>query len=224
MKYVSLFVAVLCLTAGCSRRLAFRADDVLIDQTVSVRLTSGQSVTGEIVSKEAEALVIKDRDGRSWKAQASAIQEISGPSPVLDAAGMVIPEREIQAHKNGKNALLFSVSGGILSLGTSFFLSSMASRALGDDDRDAVLYGGTAVGTAAGVLLFSHIGAKKDRQQAIQQIRRERAVTQGQRDLNGEVKKREHVQTELEKLRQERADQDAEIKRLQQKIQDKKKK
>ncbi len=224
MKYVSLFVAVLCLTVGCSRRLAFRADEVLIDQTVSVRLTSGQSVTGEIVSKEAGALVIKDRDGQSWKAQANAIQEISGPPPVLDAAGAVISEREIQAHKNGKNALLFSVSGGILSLGTSFFLSSMASRALGDDDRDAVLYGGTATGTAVGVLLFSRIGAKKDRQQAIQQIRRERAVTQGRRDLNGEVKKREHVQTELERMRQERADQDAEIKRLQQKIQDKKKK
>lgn len=224
MKYVSLFVAVLCLTAGCSRQLAFRANEVLIDQTVSVRLTSGQSVTGEIVSKEAGALVIKDRDGQSWKAQTNAIQEINGPPPVLDAAGAVIPEREIQSHKNGRNALLFSVSGGILSLGTSFFLSSMASRALGDDDRDAVLYGGTATGTAAGVLLFSRIGSKKDRQQAIQQIRRERAVTQGQRDLNGEVKKRAHVQTELEKLRQERADQDAEIKRLQQKIQDKKNK
>ncbi|NLP09058.1 hypothetical protein GX408_01540 [bacterium] len=224
MKSVSLSMAVLCLTAGCSRPLVFYANEVLIDQTVSVRLTSGQSVTGEVVSKEAGALVIKDRDGQSWKAQTNAIQEISGPPPVLDAAGAVIPERVIQAHKNSKNALLFSVSGGILSLGTSFFLSSMASRALGDDDRDAVLYGGTATGTAAGVLLFSRIGSKKDRQHAIQQIRRERAVAQGQRDLNGEVKKREHVQTELEKLRQERAAQDAEIRRLQEKIQDKQKK
>jgi len=224
MKYVSLFAAVLYLTAGCSRQLAFRADEVLIDQTVSVRLTSGQSVTGEVVAKEPGALVIKDRDGQSWEAQTNAIEKISGPPSVLDAAGAVIPEREIQAHKNGKNALLFSISGGILSLGTSFFLSRMVSRALGDEDRDAVLYSGTATGAAAGALLFSRLGANKDRQQAIQQIRRERAVAQGQRDLNGEVKKRQHVQTELEKLRQERADQDAEIKRLQQKIQDKQKK
>jgi hypothetical protein len=224
MRYGVVFLVIAFLAGGCSRQVLLHPEEVVQHQTVSVRLQSGQQVTGEVEAMQAGILVVKDRDGQAWRAETATIAKITGPKPVFDGAGEIIPEKEIASRETSKNRLLFSLSGGVLSLGTSFFLSSMLSRALGDDQRDAVLYGGSAGGTLVGVWLFHGLGRGKDRQQAIQEIRQERASHKGVLDLQGVTKKREQVQSELDKLRQDRLRQDEEIKKLQQRIQEKQKK
>jgi hypothetical protein len=221
MRYGILVVLIAILMTGCSQQITLRPDGAAKNQTVSVKLRSGASVTGEVESRDAESLVIKDRAGQTWRAQMTAITKITGPKPVFDGAGNIISEKEIRDHKYTKNALLFSLSGGVLSLGTSFFLSSMLSRASADHNRDTILYSGSAGGTIAGVFLFSHMGAKKDRQQAIQKVRQERSLEKGETNLNDIVSKKAQVQSEMETLRKERAAQDEEIKKLEKKIQEK---
>jgi len=111
-----------------------------------------------------------------------------------------------------------------LSMGTSFFLSSMLARASTDDQRDVIIQSGTAAGTAIGAFLFYRMGATKDRQIAVDKIRKERSLKKGEMDLDNTIKKRTEIQSELEKIRQERARQDEEIKKLQKQINDKQKK
>jgi hypothetical protein len=224
MRHGWLVVWPLVVMTGCSHQMAFRPEQVAKNQTVKVRLLSGESVAGEIISKSTDALVIQDRDGQNWQAKISAIASLTGPEPVFDGAGGVISEKEIRSHKNNKNRLLFTLSGGVLSAGTSFFLSSMLSRAAADKNRDAIITGGTVGGTMVGAWLFSRIGAHKDRQLAIQEVRLERSEVKSEADLDGTRTNKTRVKSELEQLRQERSKQDQEIKKLQQQIQEKQKK
>ena len=142
---------------------------------------------------------------------------------MYDSAGDIISEREIQQHTTGKNRLLFCLSGGILSLGTGFFLSSMASRALEDENRDAVIYGGVAGGTLIGAFIFYHFGDQKDRQAAIGELQLQSSAKDSH-EVSRSVMEREQVQSELEKLRQQQSRQNEEIKRLQKQIEEKKNK
>ncbi len=224
MRYGLLFVLFAVVMAGCSHQMAFRPEQVAKNQTVKVRLHSGESVAGQVVAKSTDALVIQDRDGQRWQAKNSAIASVTGPEPVFDGAGGIISEQDIRSHKTNKNRLLFTISGGMLSAGTSFFLSSMMSRAAADKNRDAIITGGTVGGTMVGAWLFSRIGAGKDRQAAILEIRRERSEMKSESDLDDTRASKVRAQSELEKLREERSRQDQEIKKLQKQIQEKQKK
>jgi len=189
------------LFSGCSQQSSLRRSELREGQTVELTLNNGKSVQGDIAKIEDDALVIKDDDDQAWRAKNEAIAAIHGSEPVLDLKGNVIPESEIQARKGSKNTLLFSLSGAGLSLGASFFLSSMISRA-DEENRDPIIFGGTAAGTAVGTYLFYRMGKRKDREQAIEEVRLSRGGL-GESLIEEERQRKEELEKEIERLKKQ---------------------
>ncbi len=195
---------ILCLGLAtfvmhCSNSKVLQKNNLKKGQTVALRMSSGERVTGVIIKSTETDFVIRDNKGQAWKAPKNRIVSATGPEPVYDLSGHVIPELQIKAARHRKNMLLFSISGGLLSMGTSFFLSSMVSRSQGDDDHDAVIYGGTAAGTILGTFWFSRIGLAKDRKEAIKTIREERY----QESVLEEQERKEQLEKEINRLQKQ---------------------
>lgn len=194
-----LFLGLATVVSNCSSNKVLKRDNLKEGQTLTLRLSTGEQVKGVLLKSTEAHFIIQDNEGQAWKAPRERVVAVTGPEPVLDRSGKVISEQHIKKESNHKNALLFTISGGVLSLGTGFFLSSMISRAMGDENRDAVIYGGTAAGTALGAFLFSRIGARKDRNQAIERIRQERY----QKSVLQERKRKEELEKEINRIREQ---------------------
>jgi hypothetical protein len=224
MRMTKWVVLVAAGLSGCSSQVGLKPEKLTRQQTVLLTLQSGQSVTGEVESVDAEGVVVIDRKGQAWRARLSQIADLKGPVPVFDSEGRIISEKEISQYETNHNAVLFTISGGLLSMGTSFFISSMLSRVADAEQHNAIVIGGTALGTAAGTILFHGMGARKDRDTAIREIRYNRALEKGAGDVGKEQDKKSKVDTELDQIRRERAQQDAEIERIKSKIKENKNK
>ncbi len=192
----------LILLLGCAHQSAFRVDELSEGQSVAVHMINGDAVNGTVARVEADALVVTDATGKNWRARQDAIESISGPEPVRDSRGRIISEKEIASRTGSKNKWTFAISGGVLSMGSAFFLSSMATRVGDQENRDAIVIGGTAGGTALGAFLFSRIGARKDRQIAIETVRDERRGDTEEEILQ-EREKTESLQQQIEELKKQ---------------------
>ncbi len=201
MRYLSSLIIAVLLLSGCSQQSSLRRSELREGQSVELTMNTGKSVQGDIAKIEDDALIIKDDDGQAWRAKNEAIVAIQGPVPVLDLRGDVISESEIEAQQGSKNTMLFTLSGAGLSLGASFFLSSMISRA-DEDNRDPIIYGGTAAGTALGGYLFYRMGKRKDREQAIEEIRMSRGGL-GESLIEQERQRKQELEKEIERLKKQ---------------------
>ena len=212
MKRIVLICGIIFL-GGCSSQIQLSVDELVQNQEVSMDLKSGEKVHGTISKIQDNSIIINDNKGQTWRAKKDQIAKVEGPEPVFDQFGQIISEEEIASKQKNKNLWMFTLSGGALSLGTSFFLSSMISRS-DDDNRDPIIYTGTAVGTLLGGWMFSRIGHNKDRRVAISEIDTKRAAA-------AEHDKREKIQSEIDKLQKERETQEAELKSLRKKASEK---
>ena len=212
MKRIILFCSVLFL-GGCSSQIQLSVDELVQNQEVSLDLKSGEKVQGTISKIQDNSITINDNEGQTWRAKKDQITRVEGPEPVFDQFGQIISEQEIANKQTNKNFWKFTLSGSALSLGTSFFLSSMISRS-DDDNRDPIIYTGTTVGTLLGGWMFSKIGHNKDRRVAISEIDTKRAAA-------AEHDKREKIQSEIDKLQKEREAQEAELESLRKKASEK---
>ena len=222
MKQYALILVVFLtiLMVGCSNQVLLRMDRLQEKQTVEITLNTGERVSGEIAKIDEKTITIVDAQNRAWRAKKSDIHRIVGPRPALDLSGHVISEREIAKRMQKKNRLLYALSGGALSLGASFFVSSLISRGVDGNAQDAVIYGGTAGGTVLGGFLFYRLGAQKDCQEAINELRIRGGDTL--EDLQKQRERRKRIQKELEEARKERERQQREIEELKKKIKEKK--
>lgn len=218
-----LIICCILIILSCSSQLYLKPETLQEQQTVTIYLKNGNKVQGEILKIDQDAFIIVDRVGQAWRAPLSRIDYTKGPFPVRDANGAIISEREISARKSDNNLWIFAFSGALLSMGTSFFISSMIARATDEENnkRENIIYGGTAAGTAAGALIFSQIGKRKDRHQAIEMIRKERAFDPGM-TIEEDKKRKEQILEEIEALKRERNFQEQEIEKLKTQIKDKK--
>lgn len=204
-------VVIVVISMGCSSRVLLSTNDLQERQTVKLELRSGESVKGKIVRCDDQILVVKDGKGKQWRAKKSDIVRVTGPEPVYDFTNKIISEDEIARQKTtSNNALLYSFAGGGLSLGASFFIGSMISRAGNGDLRDGMIWGITGVGTVVGTYLFAKKGAKKDRLIAIDKIKEQRA-NGFEGDLDSERERRMKIQQEIERLKKEREKQQSEL-------------
>jgi len=219
-QLVLVAVIGLLIINGCSSRILISKNGLQEHQTVRIELRTGESVKGEIVKNDRDILVIKDKRDRLWRAKKNDIVRISGPVPVYDYENKVITEQEISRNKKSKNTWYYALGGGLLSLGSSFFLGSMISRTGDGDLRDGEIWGVTAVGTAVGTFLFARRGAKRDRMMAIDNIREKRA-NGIESELDIEKARRRQLQEEISRLKAERRRQEEEIKSIKQGLQKK---
>jgi len=218
-----IFALSVFVFAGCSSNQSLlRINKIQDKQTVTMTLNSGKIVSGEVAKVDNSSITVVDKFNKPVRVRKTNIHLIRGPKAVLDLAGKVISEREIAKQKKDKKKYVFAASGGLLSLGVSFFASSMLSRGLEGDSRDSIIYGGTAAGTLAGTFIFYKMGAQKDRHDAINTIRIKNSNTL--RDLRKEQKHQKELNKELERLRKDRERQNKEMELLKKKIEEKKKK
>jgi hypothetical protein len=206
------------LMGGCSsNQVLFKVSELQKKQTVNLTLQTGEKVSGEIIAIDNETITVIDKNSKAWRANKFDISNVIGPIPVYDGNAKIVSEKEIARNMGSSNRKLFAFSGGLLSAGVSFFTSSMISRGAGDDSQDAITYGGTAVGTLLGSYMFFKAGSTKDRNKAIAKV----SGSSEDPKVRAEKIKQAKVQAELDRLKNERAQQEKELKELQQKIKQK---
>ena len=208
----------LIVMSGCgSNQVLLKVNELEKKQSVNLKLRTGEKVSGEVFSLDAETITIVDDNEKAWRAKKVDITNAVGPIPIYDSNENIVSEKEIAKNMDSSNRMLFAISGGLLSAGASFFTSSMVSRGAGEESQDGVTYGGTAAGTILGSYLFYRAGANKDRQKAVQQV----SGSSDDPKIRAEKIKQAKIQAELEQLSQEREQQEKELLELQEKIKQK---
>ncbi len=140
---------------------------------------------------------------------------------LVDDAGRPIREEEVQARKKNTNFLLFTLGGGALSFGASFFLGSLLDRGMNSSSQSA-LWITTGAGTLAGIVYFAHQGRVRDYNLALETIKEER-VKNLNAQLDKERERRKHIEREKQRLLEERKRQEEERKKLLEALKKKKK-
>ena len=138
---------------------------------------------------------------------------------MVDDRGQAISNQEIAAKKSNKNFWLYTLGGGALSFGASFFVGSMVERNAESDSRTA-LWAITGAGTVIGTVLFAHTGRVRDFNQAVEVVKDERQGVLA-KDIETEKQKQERIAAERKRLEDERKKQEGEREELLKKIRDK---
>lgn len=135
---------------------------------------------------------------------------------MVDDRGQAITQQEVDAKKSNKNFLLYTLGGGALSFGASFFVGSMVERNAESENRTA-LWAITGAGTVIGTVLFAHTGRVRDFNLAVDMVKDERqgALT---KDIETEKQKQDRITAERRKLEEDRKKQEAEREELLKKI------
>lgn len=131
---------------------------------------------------------------------------------LVDEKGQALSANEVAQKKTKKNFALYTIGGGALSFGASFFLGSMVHRSTNSDDRTA-LWAITGAGTVIGTVLFAHNGNVRDFNHAVEIVKdsRQQGIEQ---DIEKEREKQETLTAERKKLEDERKRQEVEREEL----------
>jgi len=217
LKRLAVFVSLLIFSGGCAKRVVINYDNVRPNSLVKIKTTDGKSCEGIIKAKKPSILVMQLDKSRQklTKIERKKISKITGQKNyVLDTQNKIISEWEIESKKSNNNFLLYTLGGGGLSFGASFFLGSLINRSMDDIDQGkTAMWSTAAVGTVIGTTLFAKAGAKRDRFAAIEKIRDQR-VELAKKHAEQDRVKRKKIQAELDKLKAERKKQEEEILRL----------
>lgn len=206
------FTAALLILSGCSQMKQVRYGELEPANTVEVTLKSGTTVQGTLVEAEPHQLVIRQGDRTSRTVPKTDIAAIKRLPPVYDQFGKGISENEIRSVETNKNTLTYSIGGGLLSFGASFFAGSMLANSI-SESSGTILAATTVTGGGLGATLFYLAGRNKDRSEAIDAIREDRQMSvqvetapdmpgQGtlQQILNEEKERQEKLREEREEL------------------------
>lgn len=131
---------------------------------------------------------------------------------LVDEKSQPITPAEVAAKKTNKNFALYTIGGGALSFGASFFIGSMIHRSTNSDDRTA-LWAVTGAGTVIGTALFAHNGKVRDFNQAVEAVKdsRQEGIHE---NITKEKQKQDTLAEERKKLDDERKRQEAEREEL----------
>jgi hypothetical protein len=221
-----LIIGVLFITTGCAKRALLSYDQAPPLALVKIGTVSGQTFNGTIEEKNSASLFLRTRKNNRSLTRISRdeIVWISGREFVYDGAGKIIPESEIQEQKKNNNFLIYTIGGAGLSFGASFFIGSLIHRGMDDEENGrTVMWSTTAVGATVGTLLFAKSGKNRDRSLAIEAIRDQR-FNQVKNQFESQKKKRSDIKSALEQEKSDHAKKQAELERLKEELEKKKKK
>jgi len=220
-----LIIGVLFITTGCAKRALLSYDQAPPLAFVKIGTVSGQTFNGTIEEKNSESLFLRTKKNNRSLTRISRdeIIWISGREFVYDGAGKIIPESEIQEQKKNNNFLIYTIGGAGLSFGASFFIGSLIHRGM-DDEKNGrtAMWSTTALGTTVGTLLFAKSGKNRDRNIAIEAIRDQR-FNQVKNQFENQKKKRSDIKNALEQEKADHAKKQAELERLKEELEKKKK-
>jgi hypothetical protein len=224
-RYFSGIVVIfLFLFSGCAKRIPLNYNNLESGTYVYISLSSGESIRGEIEKIEDKEIVVRPWDdmARTRKLVRSEIMEISKKPAIYDEGKKVIPESEIKKYQKNLNKWLFTIGGGALSFGVTFFLAANILHETDDGAQGTALWVPTGLGTVIGGTIFRFQGGRLDRHNAIEQIKEERKVA-AIKEMNSTKKKRSVVEKELKDVKDDREKQNQEINDLLKQINQKKK-
>ena len=207
---------MLVFLAGCAKYQMVPYEEVRESNFVRVKLQNGHKVEGSVTRTEPHQLTLQKADNSASYLPKAEIVGIDRKPPVYDDFKKGISEPEIAAIQTNKNALIYGIGGGVLSVGASFFVGSMVSKNM-DENGGAVLYGTTALGGGLGTYLFIQAGHTKDRQVAVETIRHQRVSAEykrrgmeepqtdeaKQKQIEAEKKRQQDLRKERERLLKE---------------------
>ncbi len=203
MKKIILLTILTYIVSGCSQHQLVRKEDIRKNQNIELLLYSGERVTGKVAKVDDQEIIVVDSNGEAWRAKKSAVKSVGYSSEPRSAVSGPSP-------RSSQKVWVYTLSGGLLSMGTGFFLSSMASRGVDEDMQGAVIYGGTAVTTLAGGYIFSRMGTRSGR--------KKKNRTGVSDELLDEHQKQTRLKEEIEKVKKERERQEAEKQELLKKL------
>lgn len=217
--------SLLITSIGCARRIPISYEEAKPKALVKIETFSGKTWTGEIQEKQSDFVLLRQNRSEKvlTKINRAEIAGIKGGNFVYNANGEIISEWGIQERQGNKNFILYTIGGAGLSFGASFFLGSLFHRGFNrPENGNRILWAITGSGTTIGTYFFSKSGQRKDRMLAIEEICVQR-YNMAREQIQNQKSRRQTVQQELEKEKTERAKQEAELKRLQEVIEKKKK-
>ena len=214
-RIIRYLLFVLIIATACAKRAYdVSYDEVQKTNRVEVILVSGRKVQGTIVNVEPHQLTLLMKDRKVGRIAKSSVRSIRRRPPVYDDFGRGISEEEIESVQTNRNAVIYGVGGGALSVGISFFAGSTAGK--NASNGGTILAASTIGGGGLGTYLFVRAGKGKDRKDAIETIREKRrseALTEDKggdsslqelRDrLEAEKKKQEDLRKQREELLRE---------------------
>lgn len=163
-KLIVLIFALAALT-GCAKRPYIMFEEAEPSNYVEIILLNGEKIQGTVMKSEPHQLVLLAGQNNAVSVPKNTIRLIRRKPPVYDQFGRGISEEEIESVKTSKNTVIYSLGGGVLSFGTSFFLGSM----LGKESGKVLISTTLGFGTL-GTFLFYRAGRSMDRREAIQTV------------------------------------------------------
>ena len=204
LKKTGLFLFVsLIVFSSCAKRIPVTYDQVEQTNYVEITLVSGKIIEGTIINSEPHQLTVLPKGQRQQVVSKSTIRSIKRKPPVVDDFGNGISEEEIESVKTNKNALIYGIGGGALSLGAGFFVGSLIAQ---DSTKSgSILMGTTLFAGGLGTYLFIRAGQSKDRQDAIEIIREQRRSMELER-IEDEKETADEVEKLLDEEKQRQED------------------
>lgn len=209
-KLVGILIIGFSICMSCAKRSLVPFEQLEKTNYVFLKLNNGEKVRGTSVKVEPHQVTVLQNNGSQKVVPKAAIRSVLRKPPVYDDYDRGISEEEIHAVKKGKNRLIYTLGGGALSFGVSFFIGSAIQ---GSGTTLALT---TGLGGSLGTLFFLSSGNVKDRHVAIEKIRKKRRSVELnkndkntqpsddlQKQLEAEKKKEEELRKQREKILRE---------------------
>jgi len=224
-KHIAVYMIVTGLViSGCAKKIPVAYDNMEVGSYAYVVLTSGETIKGEIKSIDEDRLIISPWENHQGiKINRQDIINIKQKPGVYDEGHKIIPESEIKRNVLSTNKWLFTLGGGALSFGISFFLTANILHHSSENAEGTALWAPTAGATLLGSVFFGIQGHKLDRKGAVEYIKEQRKVAAIQ-EMNSAKKKRQQVEKQIEEVKADREKQNKEINDILKQINRKKKK
>ncbi len=206
---------------GCaSRSVVVNYAQLQIPAEINLKLDSGENITGIAIKKSVESLTIrKSTSSQELEINRNKIVEIKKLNSIFDEKGSLIPQQEINDLKNGKNSLIYTISGGAFSFGGSLLISSFALRS--SDTEFKIVNPISIAGGILGVVLFNRIGNHRDYEMAVDRAKENRKLLVEQQ-LKIEQNKIKKIQEQIRIEQDAKAKLEEERKKLENKLKKKK--
>ncbi|HHS13787.1 MAG TPA: hypothetical protein ENN03_08505 [bacterium] len=174
---IILSVIVLTGLTGCAKRPYIHFEEAEPSNFLEIILQNGEKIQGTVMKSEPHQLVLLASQNSAISVPKNTIRLIRRKPPVYDQFGRGISEEEIQSVKTSKNTVIYTLGGGVLSFGSSFFLGSMLGKESGNVLAATTLGFGTL-----GTFMFFRAGRAMDRREAIRTVNDIRLSSEHKRD------------------------------------------
>ncbi|RPI03213.1 MAG: hypothetical protein EHM72_02095 [Calditrichaeota bacterium] len=171
--------------------MSLRPVDLNLNQTVDIHLVDGACISGVIAQMSSDRIGVLTVDRNIIELNRDTIDYITGPEPIFDSQGILVPEKDIESVQNSLNLTTHAVFGGLISLGVGLFSGALLSDQVYKPDNVEFIASVSALSTACGGYFFARSGAIKDREVAIEKIIKQR------NDLSSDIRLAEEADEKL---------------------------